>query len=74
MNPATAGEICIDACPHTIIFDLDNIILLSRRWYFMIKLPKKRNPIAKALIDFKHKVYKDKTKYDRKEENNQPNI
>ena len=36
----------------------------------MIKLPKKRNPIAKALIDFKHKVYKDKTKYDRKKEKN----
>ena len=35
----------------------------------MSKLPKKRNPIAKALIDFKPKVYKDKTKYDRKKEN-----
>ena len=27
---------------------------------------KKRNPIAKTLPEFKHKRFKDKTKYDRK--------
>ena len=70
MNPAIAGEICIDACTYTIILYISDIILLSCHWYFMSKLPKKRNPIAKALIDFKHKVYKDKTKYDRKKEKN----
>jgi len=32
----------------------------------MIKTIKKRNPIAKTLPEFKHKRFKDKTKYDRK--------
>ena len=27
---------------------------------------KKRNPVAKALPEFRHKRFKDKTKYDRK--------
>ena len=32
----------------------------------MIKTIKKRNPIAKTLPEFRHKRFKDKTKYDRK--------